>query len=158
MRRRNEERTIIRQRAFLAAFRRCVSVALAARAAGFDPQFHYDWLKSDGTYRAAWENVQEEAAQALEDEAVRRAHEGVKHTLYYKGKAMRTGRGRNSRIAYEVEYSDQLLIMLLKRFRPALYRERTETQVTGSLEIIDRLQAGRKRLLEMKANDGTNAG
>ena len=62
-----------------------------------------------------------------------------------------------SKIIYDTEYSDQLLLALLKRFRPALYRERVETQVTGSLEIIDRLQAGRKRLLEMKRDVDTPA-
>jgi len=73
--------------------------------------------------------------------------------VLHQGRPVKHGR----KILYDVEYSDQLLLALLKRFRPALYRERTETQVTGSLEIIDRLQAGRKRLLEMTPNDGSIA-
>ena len=144
-----------KKRAFIAAYQRTVSVHAAGRAAGIRPEIHYQWLKSDPTYRAAWETVQDQAAQSLEDEAVRRAMEGVKSMRLHKGLPVKHGR----KILYDLEFSDQLLLALLKRFRPALYRERTETQVTGSLEIIDRLQAGRKRLLEMnKPDDGKLAG
>lgn len=141
-----------KKRAFLAAFGVTCSIKAAAAAAKVTREDHHGWLK-DPVYRAAWETRQDEAAQALEDEAVRRAYEGVKRVLYYKGKPIRTGRGRNARIAYETQYDSQLLITLLKRFRPNLYRERTETQVTGSVEIIDRLQSARKRLIEMQRNE-----
>ncbi len=111
----------------------------------------------DEVYRNAFTAVEDEAGQALEDEAVRRAKEGVQRPVLYKGKPVRTGRGRSARILYETEYSDQLLIALLKRFRPALYRERTVTEVTGSVELVDRLQAARKRVIEMQRNDSPAA-
>ena len=38
-------------------------------------------------------------------------------------------------------------------FRPALYREHVTAELTGSIEIIDRLQSARKRLIEMQKND-----
>lgn len=141
------------QRAFLAAFRAAPSVRAAAEAAKISPEMHKAWVRRDAAYKAAWEDVQDEAAQSLEDEAVRRAQEGVKRMVLYKGKPVRTGRGRNAKILYETEYSDQLLILLLKRYRPELYRERTTTEVTGSVEIIDRLQAARARLIKMQANE-----
>lgn len=125
----------------------------AAAAARVKPEDHYGWIRRDAAYKATWEVVQDEAAQALEDEAVRRAHEGVKRPVLYKGKPVRTGRGKNSKILYETEYSDQLLIILLKRYRPALYRERTVTELTGSVEIIDRLQAARARVIKMQAGE-----
>ena len=140
-----------KKRAFIATFRKTLNVQTAAKAAGIEPREHYEWLKHDN-YRVAWGEVQEDLAQTLEDEAVRRAM-GVQHPVLYKGKVVRTGRGRSSRIVYDVEYSDQLLIMLLKRFRPALYRERTVTEVTGSVEIIDRLNSARARLVKMQTND-----
>ena len=146
--------SFLKKRAFIAAYRTTASVHAAGRAAKIRPELHYQWLKSDAVYRLAWETVQDQAAQTLEDEAVRRAREGVKSMVLHQGRPVKHGR----KILYDVEYSDQLLLALLKRFRPALYRERTETQVTGSLEIIDRLQAGRKRLLEMKLNDTPVAG
>jgi len=146
--------SFLKKRAFIAAYQATASVHAAGRAAKVRPELHYQWLKSDAVYRTAWETVQDQAAQTLEDEAVRRAREGVKSMRIHQGLPVKHGR----KILYDVEYSDQLLLALLKRFRPALYRERTETQVTGSLEIIDRLQAGRKRLLEMKLNDTPVAG
>jgi len=148
-------RTVRQQRAFIAAYAVSASVKAAAAAAKIDAWTHGRWLK-DPVYQAAFDAVQDEAAQALEDEAVRRAHEGVKRPVMYKGKPVRMGRG-NSRILYETEYSDQLLLALLKRFRPALYRERTTTEISGSIDLVDRMQAARRRLVEMKRDDGSTA-
>jgi hypothetical protein len=144
---------LYRQRAFLAAYAATASVKAAAAAAKLAFVTHYDWMTKDATYRAAFAAVQDQAAQALEDEAVRRAHEGVKRPVMYQGQPVKTGRGRSSRILYETEYSDQLLLALLKRFRPALYRERVTTEVSGSIDVIERLEAGRQRVLEMRAKE-----
>ena len=145
-----------KQRAFLAAFAATGSVKEAAAAAGVSKRTPYQWVTNDAVYRAALEGIEEDVGQTLENEAIRRAHEGVSRPVMYKGKPVRTGRG-NSRILYETEYSDQLLIALLKRFRPALYRERTVTEVTGSIDLVDRMQAARRRLVEMKRDDGSTA-
>jgi hypothetical protein len=72
--------------------------------AGIDRGTHYDWLKADPGYKAAFEDVQDQAAQALEDEAVRRAYEGVERPVYQGGEKVGVVR----------EYSDTLLIFLLK--------------------------------------------
>ena len=111
-------------------------------------------MKNDATYQKAFEAVAEDIGRDLEIEAIRRAM-GAKRPMYYRGKAVKTG--RNGRTVYEFEYSDQLLIALLKRFRPALYREHTTTEVSGSIDLVDRMQAARKRLIEMKRNDGSAA-
>ena len=60
--------------------------------------------------------------EKLEDEAVRRGVEGVERGIYHNGK----------RIATECEYSDTLLIFLLKGAMPEKYRERRETMHTIS--------------------------
>lgn len=146
-----------KKQAFLAAYRATASVAGAARATRISRHTHHDWMKVDANYRAAFETVQDEAGQTLEDEAVRRAYEGVKRPIFYGGKPMKTGRGKNARTFYEVEYSDQLLLALLKRFRPKLYREHVAAEVTGSLELIDRLTAGRKRVIEFKQQNADSA-
>jgi hypothetical protein len=140
---------------FIKAFHARVSIKAAAKAIGIDKSRHYDWLKNDPAYRAAWETVQDQAAQSLEDEAVRRAFEGVKRMRTHQGRPVKDGRGK---IVYDVEYDSALLLALLKRYRPHLYRERVETQVTGTLEIVERIQQGRQRLLEMKRDDASAAG
>jgi len=140
--------TFLKQRAFLAAYAATASVSAAATAARVMRSQHYRWLEQE-EYRRAWDDTQEEAAQTVEDEAIRRAVNGVKRPVLYKGAPVKTGR----RILYEYTYSDTLMVALLKRFRPALYREHVTAELTGSIEIIDRLQSARKRLIEMQKND-----
>src|SRR5215831_12295042 len=115
---------LLKQRAFIAAYAQTANMTAAAAAAKTQRSNHYKWVADDETYRRAFEAIQEEVGQTLEDEAVRRAHEGVKRPVLYKGVPVKQGR----RILYEIEYSDQLLLALLKRFRPNLYRERTVTE------------------------------
>jgi len=150
-----ERSTDTNQRAFIAAYTHCASVSESARIVGLDRKQHYEWLKADPRYRAAFEAEADQAAQSLEDEAVRRALDGVRRPMYYRGKPVRSGRGRASRPVYEVEYSDQLLVLLLKRFRPQLYREHTVTEVSGSLDLVNQIEAGRRRVLEMRAKEQT---
>ena len=59
-------------------------------------------------------------ADALEDEAVRRAVDGVDEQVFYQGKACGVVR----------KYSDTLLIFLLKGRRPERYRDRS-SHATG---------------------------
>jgi len=59
----------------------------------------------------------------------------------------------NGKPLYEREYSDQLLLTLLRRLKPQEYRERTAVEVSGSLDLAERLQAARKRLLEFRAKE-----
>jgi hypothetical protein len=92
---------------------------------------HYRWLKESEVYAAAFAEVKDEAAQTLEDEAVRRAHEGVLEPVYYKGKACGVIR----------VYSDTLLLSLLKAVRPEKYRDRTEVSGPGGGPVrIERIE------------------
>lgn len=152
----SRKRIVSRKPAFLAAFRTTCRVTQAAKAVGIDPTLHYKWLLEDPEYRVAFLQTRDQAAQILEDEAVRRAHEGVKKPMYYRGKPVFHGKTRS--YVYETEYSDQLLSLLLKRFRPDDYRERTETQITGSIDLVERLHTGRQRLIELKKTDDSAAG
>lgn len=101
--------------AFLAAYAKTCSVTISARAAKCLRSDHYNWLRFDPAYKAAFEELHEEAAQILEDEAVRRALEGVEKPITVAGER-------------EVirEYSDTLLIFMLKGMKPAKFRERHE--------------------------------
>jgi hypothetical protein len=79
--------------------------------AGIDRGTHYHWLK-DPEYKAQFEAAQVQAADMLEDEAIRRAFHGVEKPITVAGKR-------------EIirESSDTLLIFLLKGARPQKYRD-----------------------------------
>jgi hypothetical protein len=107
--------------AFLAAYARTASITKAAKIAKVDRTSHYDWKASDPDYLTAFEAAKELAIETLEDEAIRRAHEGLRKPVYQGGK----------RVGYVQEYSDTLLIFLLKAARPEKYRERISAEHTG---------------------------
>jgi len=109
-----------KKRALLAAFRETASISRAAAMAEVRRTSHYDWMK-DPAYAAAFNEAREQAAQVLEDEAVRRAHEGVEEPIFQGGRRVGTVR----------KYSDVLLIFLLKGLRPDRYKERVAAEHTG---------------------------
>jgi hypothetical protein len=108
-----------KKRAFLAAYSELGTVTHAADAAGIDRRSHSNWMHSDPGYRDAFESAGEMAVQHLEREARRRAIEGTEKPVYQGGKLVGTIR----------EYSDTLLIFLLKGARPERYRERVDLTV-----------------------------
>jgi hypothetical protein len=115
--------------AFLNAYARTCNVTAAADVAGIERRSHYNWLKADPEYVKAYEAAQEEAVQLLEDEAVRRAYVGVDKPV--------TVAGRREVVK---EYSDTLLIFLLKGARPAKYRERFDVRAEATYSVIDVLR------------------
>lgn len=114
-------KALAKQTAFLAHY--CVSAnfSKAAEAAGITRNAHYRWLHDDASYAERFEAMRLQAGQTLEDEAVRRAHEGVVEPVYYKGVPIGAIR----------VYSDSLMQMLLKGFLPERYRERASLEVSG---------------------------
>lgn len=142
-----------RQRAFLAAYCATASITKAAAAAKIDRGQHYEWLRGGTTYPEMFEDAQEVAAQTLEDEAVRRAHEGIDEPLVYQGEFTypervvldengdpsiseltgkpRTERDPDARPLAIRKYSDTLLQFLLKGFRSEKYRDRGAVELTG---------------------------
>jgi hypothetical protein len=111
------------RRKFLAAFAVCGSIVKAARWAHISRQTHYDWME-DPTYRAAFEEAWKRAADALEAEAVRRAHDGIRKAVRYKGRV----------VGYETEFSDTLLLALLKAKKSNEYRDKSTIEHHGSTE------------------------
>ena len=79
------KRTDERQAKFLATLRETCSVSKAATAASIGRSTAYAWRASDEAFRAAWDEAEEEAADALEAEAWRRAVEGVDTPITYQG-------------------------------------------------------------------------
>jgi hypothetical protein len=127
----------LKKRAFLAAFAERGNVRLACQAAKVGRSSHYVWLKADADYAARFQEAQAEAVDVLEAEAHRRAVQGVKRPVYQGGK----------RVGYVQEYSDVLLIFLLKAARPETYRDNVhmtgqmQQEHTLVLDTIKRLRA-----------------
>lgn len=135
------------QRAFLAAYSQSCSLTGAARAAGVDQCRHYKWLKSD-LYRSAFEDAKQQAIAILEDEAVRRAHEGMRRYKFTKDGTpilFPPGHAEEGKPYYEHAYSDPLLILLLKANCPDKYRENIRQELVGGnggpvqLQIVEEI-------------------
>jgi hypothetical protein len=93
----------------------------AAEAIGLNRCTPYKWREKDEAFAAAWDAASEEAADRLEKEAWRRAVEGTEKPVYQGGKLV--GKVR--------EYSDTLLIFLLKGNRPGKYADRVRQEISG---------------------------
>lgn len=114
-----------KKKKFLEVYAETGNVSLATQAIGVNRATPYKWRKTDEKFAQAWDQAAEEAADKLEQEAWRRAVQGVEKPVYYKGKLIDKVR----------EYSDTLLIFLLKGFRPEKYSEKQEIKHSGGLEF-----------------------
>lgn len=93
---------------FLAALEQSGNVSEACRLAGVGRSTVYDARRADAAFAADWEGALEASTDALETEARRRAVQGVSRPTQW-GKVQ--------------QYSDVLLIFLLKAARPEKYRD-----------------------------------
>lgn len=103
------------------------NVTKAARAAGMRLRTVLQYRKADKDFAEAEELAQQEAADALEAEAWRRAHDGFEKGVYHKGEL----------VATETQYSDSLLTLLLKGAKPDKYADRQKSEISnpdGSLQ------------------------
>ena len=137
-----------RQQRFLKALAETGIVRTAAEIAGTSRTRVYELRKQDTAFASAWEEAEEQAADALEAEAWRRAVLGVQEPLVSSGKVVRDDDGQPIAIR---RYSDTLMIALLKARRPERFKDRAvvEHDITDSL--ADRLEAARRRALAASA-------
>jgi hypothetical protein len=110
-----------RQERFLNALADTGSVTAAIAVAGTSRSRVYELRKSDPAFATTWDEAEEIAADRLEDEARRRAVEGVPEPLVSGGKIVRDDDGQPIAIR---RYSDPLLLALLRAHRPSR-RERS---------------------------------
>lgn len=160
-----------RQSAFLAAFSVSGRVAHAAKASRQERDLHYRWMKDDPAYPALFAEAKARAVTAWEDEAVRRATEGVFEPNTYQGEFVypvkgyevdpETGKFRENCLGNRIpiygkkplgmmKLSDRLLEFLLRGNKQETYRDRGTVELTGKdggpIEIVERLNAGRQRI------------
>jgi hypothetical protein len=116
-----------RKRAFLEMFSTTANIAISAKTAGVDRVSVRRWLENDTQFELEFNLAREDAIESMEEEARRRAVEGVvdEKPIYYKGVLV----GEH----VVTEYSDSLLMFLLKAARPDKYKDRVD--VTGTTII-----------------------
>jgi len=125
--------------AFLAALADTGQITKACKAIDIARPTAYEWRALDPEFARAWDAAKDRSMDVLEDEAFRRAHDGDANVIPGKyGEIIRT------------EYSDTLLIFLLKGGKPNKYRERVDVR-TGELkdkseaELMAELETLRKQ-------------
>jgi hypothetical protein len=101
---------------FLAALMEGLTIKHAAQRAGVDITMPYHRRKTDEAFHQAWNEAVEVGTELLEAEAVRRAYHGTVRPVYHKG--VRVGSIR--------DYDSQLMQLMLKARKPAVYREGRE--------------------------------
>jgi hypothetical protein len=111
--------------AFCAALAETCNVGKACAAVGISRMTAYTWRNEMPDFAEAWERAMKAGLLGLEDEAHRRAFEGVDEPVFYKGDECGTVR----------KYSDTLTIFLLKAHDPDKYRENSKVELSGSLAL-----------------------
>ncbi len=130
-------------KAFLAALRQIPNVTWAAKEAGVDRSHAYAVARQDPAFAKAWAEAYDLGVAALEVEVLRRAKEGVRKPLVYRGevvgqwvkdgKVVRRGtEGAEWEALYEHTYSDSNAQFILRAARPEVYRDRAELRHTGN--------------------------
>jgi hypothetical protein len=139
---RHRKETLNRVQVFLEAYRTTASVASAARIAGIDRTSHYQRLANDAAYQQAFALAKEEVADTIEGELFRRAVHGEKEPVFYRGK----------KVAAVTRRSDPLLMFIARGAMPEKYREHTSIEHSGSIDLVQILEA-QQRVVRMRERD-----
>jgi len=103
------------------------TVRYACVKAGICHSTHYDWKKENSDYAAALEVVTTALVDLLESEAERRAAQGLVRKKF-TGKGEPVMDPETGEQYVEREFSDPLLMFLLKGLRPEKYRDNVNMQ------------------------------
>lgn len=114
---------------FLAAFGECGSLTQAARWSKLTRQAHYEWMAEGSNYPEAFAFAEKKASRTLRDEAIRRARDGVRKAVRHRGRI----------VGYETEFSDQLMMFLLKGLDPDTFASRTQLMGKDGGPIVTKI-------------------
>lgn len=117
--------------AFCAALAETCQVSKACAAIGISRTTAYEWRDEIPDFAERWDKALKIGTSVLEDEAVRRAHEGWDEPVFYKGGECGTVR----------KYSDTLLIFTLKAHDPEKYRDRSDVNLKANVAVTDMTDA-----------------
>jgi hypothetical protein len=117
--------------AFLGSLARTANIRAACVESGATRSAVYRRRDGDGAFAEAMAAAIEDATDGLEMEARRRAVEGRERPVFGSG-----GPGVGTvRVGSVVEYSDTLMVLLLKAHRPEKYRENHRVEHAGSVGV-----------------------
>jgi len=159
--------------AFLAALRETGNVTQSAEIAGITREGVYKARRRSNKFAEDWDSALEYATDALEREARRRAMQGVRRLKFHQGemitiplrdedgKIVKDKDDQTVYVPYEQhEYSDTLLIFLLKAHRPEKFMQRSDITSGGKpLEspsvpaMVAALTAAQQSLSEAEDNE-----
>jgi hypothetical protein len=140
--------------AFCAALAETAQVSKSCAAIGISRQCAYKWRKENLDFALAWDEAMQIAVSGLEDEAIRRARDGVDDPVIHQGQftplvdydaideltgekyipqlaPVQRNPDGTPKMATVKKYSDTLLIFTLKAHAPAKYRDNQSIELTG---------------------------
>jgi hypothetical protein len=127
-----------RQGRFLDALANTGSVTAAIAVANTSRTRVYELRKADPAFASAWQEAEEIATDRLEDEARRRAVEGIAEPVVSAGKLVRDDDGKPILVR---RYSDNLLLALLKARRPPRRERSVRFQLPALRSAVDAASA-----------------
>lgn len=129
------------------------NITAACKTARYPRRTAYEAREADPVFAKAWDEAVERGIDALEDEALRRANDGTLKPVFYQG----------SKCGSVREYSDTLLIFMLKAKRPLKFRDNVAIEHSGKIDHSalsdDELNAKiAERLTKLAAGGGGDGG
>ncbi|MEM0909828.1 MAG: terminase [Pseudomonadota bacterium] len=122
--------TPIKRKKFLNMLAETANVSAAARHIGMSRRRMYQIKDTDPSFAEDWENAIDEGVDSLELEARRRAKDGTSKPLMYQGE----------KCGEVIEYSDTLMMFLLRAHRPEKYKYpeklRVQNPVNQSVMLV----------------------
>ena len=118
------------KKVFLNALADTGMVGKAAETASVNRRTAYMHRSKDEKFKRAWKRALRLGESLLKDEAVRRAVHGTLKPVYHQGQACGAIR----------EYSDTLLIFLMKAANPRKYRERFTVDVNARSSVEKKIK------------------
>lgn len=110
---------------FIRKLSKSPNVTAACRAAKISRQTVYRVRKEEPEFEEQWNDALAQSLDDAEGEMYRRAVKGTLKPIYQGGERVGTVR----------EYSDTLLIFMLKSHRPDIYRETIRNEQIGDVNI-----------------------
>lgn len=104
---------------FLSELGECANVSKACAAANISRDYAYDMKRADKAFSARWDEAYDRGYLKLEEEAQRRAFEGVDRPVYFKGLVVDSVK----------EYSDTLTMFLMKGRMRRVFGDKQEVTV-----------------------------
>lgn len=115
-----------KQAAFLKGIAVDGTMLSGCKAAKVEPRTVYGWRETDETFVLRERQARELMVDKLEAEAIRRGARGVQQPVFQAGK----------HVGFKTEYSDALLVLVLRANRPERYREKVDLNVPSVIKAI----------------------